>query len=587
MNWNLTVIYKTNEDFLNELKDTHKYIDKAKSYEGKLNDEKEFVEYLLLQKEFEEKASKLYLYAHLSSDLNKKDVEKLGFVNSCMVLFNEFGQATSFEQPEFLSIGREKVMSFIDNNKEIEEFRFIFEKMFHSSTHILSQDEERIMSILSPSTSFGGNLYSMLAVADGENDEIDYKGKKQVVTQGNWSSLIEKSDDEEEQKRVFESIFKKYEKNKNTYATIYDSILEKDKDIMQARGYKSILEVHLFGNNIPTEVYENLVEVAGSNTEYIKKYFALRKEYLGLSEYHTYHRFKELATSTKEYTFDQAKELFFASIEKFPKDFQDKAHIALEEGYVDVYEKDGKRTGAYSSSVENFHPFILLNYQNTLDNVFTVAHESGHSMHSLYACESQPIMLQNYTIFVAEIASTFNEHNLLDYLMSSGKLTKDEQIMLLQKSIDDIISTFYRQTLFAEYELRASRLKEQNEAINYQVLSNIMIELYDKYYGIDITKEVFKQYVWAYIPHLFYTPFYVYQYATSFSASFKLYQNVKDNIPGAFERYTNLLKAGGSKYPTEIAKEAGVDFTKKETFEAVTNRLKELVIVLEELLKDE
>ena len=249
-------------------------------------------------------------------------------------------------------------------------------------------------------------------------------------------------------------------------------------------------------------------------------------------------------------------------------------------------EQDGKRTGAYSSGVCNFHPFILLNYSNTLSDVFTVAHEAGHSIHSLYAGDAQPPMLQDYTIFVAEIASTFNEHNLLDYLMSTGKLSKEEQIMLLQKAIDSIMSTFYRQTLFAEYELTASRMKEQDMPINHEVLSNIMIDLYKKYYDLDITEEKVKKYVWAYIPHLFGTPFYVYQYATSFAASFKIYQDVKENKPDAFERYTNLLKAGGSKYPVDEAKDAGVDFTKRETFEAVTKRMTELVDMLEKLLEE-
>lgn len=221
-----------------------------------------------------------------------------------------------------------------------------------------------------------------------------------------------------------------------------------------------------------------------------------------------------------------------------------------------------------------------------MDDVFTVAHEAGHSIHSMYAAANQPAMLQHYTIFVAEIASTFNEHALLDYFMSSSETTKEEKIMLLQKAIDEIIATFYRQTLFADYELRAHELVEKNQPINYEVLSQIMIDLYKQYYGFDLTKEQYKEFVWAYIPHLFYTPFYVYQYATSFAASFKLYKDVQEGVPGAFEKYTNLLKSGGSKYPVEQAKDAGVDFTKKETFMAVVERMDMLVSELEKLLTE-
>ena len=586
MNWNLTVIFKNNEEFLKELASVQEMVQKVSQYEGHLSDAKAFKEYFNLQKEFEERASKLYLYAHLQSDLNKKDVDNAALLQKCMVVFQQFGQATSFETPEILALGKEKVMEFISSDEELKPFKFIFEKTFHEADHTLSKIEENLMAKVSPAMSKGGELYSMLAVADGVNEKVELEGKEVTVTQGNWADLIDEYKNEDDQRKIFEAIFKKYEKNKNTYAAIYDAILEADKARMKARGYDSILDVHLHPNNIPTSVYETLVDVASNNNEDLHKYIKLREKYLGLSKYRTYHRFLSLAKSNKKYEYEDAKELFFKSIEKFPDDFKEKARTALEDGYVDVLEKEGKRTGAYSSSVTNFHPFILLNYNNTLDNVFTVAHEAGHSIHSLYAMEAQPSVLQNYTIFVAEIASTFNEHNLLDYLISSGKLSKDEQILLLQKAIDSIISTFYRQTLFAEYELRASRLKEQDVPLNYMVLSNIMVELYKKYYGLDIKEEVYKEFIWAYIPHLFYTPFYVYQYATSFSASLKLYQNVKENKPNAFEKYIGLLAAGGSKYPTEIAKDAGIDFEARETFEAVTLRMKELVAKLEKLLEE-
>ena len=238
-------------------------------------------------------------------------------------------------------------------------------------------------------------------------------------------------------------------------------------------------------------------------------------------------------------------------------------------GYVDVYPSLGKRTGAYSNGGYDHHPFILLNFQGELDDVFTLAHESGHSMHTLYSEESQPTLKQDYTIFVAEIASTFNEHNLLDYLLASGTLSHEDRIALLQKAIDEICSTFYRQTLFGHYEYEASLLAEKGEPINYQVLSSIMTRLYKQYYGIDIEEEKLKPLVWAYIPHLFYTPFYVYQYATSFTSSMLIYEKVKAKEPEAFTSYVNLLRSGGSDFPIEQVKKAGVDLTSKEPFEAV------------------
>ena len=221
-----------------------------------------------------------------------------------------------------------------------------------------------------------------------------------------------------------------------------------------------------------------------------------------------------------------------------------------------------------------------------MEDVFTLAHESGHSIHTLYTEEAQPVVKQNYTIFVAEIASTFNEHNLLDYLMTSGELSKNDKIALLQKAIDQICGTFYRQTLFGQYEYEVAKIAEKGEPIDYSVLSSEMIKLYKQYYGIDISEEKVKPLVWAYIPHLFYTPFYVYQYATSFTASMLIYENVKKGVPGAFDNYIKMLKSGGSTYPIDEVKIAGVDLTKKEAFECVTRRMNELVDQLEKLLSE-
>ena len=309
-------------------------------------------------------------------------------------------------------------------------------------------------------------------------------------------------------------------------------------------------------------------------------------EALGLNKHRSYDRFLSLAKSEKQLSYEEAKDLFYKSIERFPEDFQKKAHEVSKEGVVDVYPSDGKRTGAYSSGGGGIFPHILLNFLGTLDDAFTLAHESGHSIHTLYSMESQPILKQNYTIFVAEIASTFNEHNLLDYLLKTGDLSKEDKIALLQKEIDEIAATFYRQTLFAEYELKASQLVEEGKQINYQVLSDIMTSLYKDYYGIDITEEVYKPLVWCYIPHLFYSPFYVYQYATSFATSLELYKRVNNNVPGAFDKYIGLLKSGGSAFPIDQVKAAGVDLTTKEPFQAVVKRMDELVRKLEELLND-
>jgi len=587
MKWDLTYLFKTQEDWKQSLDECMKYIPLAASFKGTLNDKDQFVKYLKLDLEISEKLERTYQYASLKSDLNKKNVENaknLAYVQNFLMQLN---QATSWVNPEILSIGKEKVMEYINSDEKVKQFAFVYEQLFHQNEHILDANSEQLISYYSPLFRKGNSLYSALSVSDNQAVEVELENKEKVmVTQGSWRSLIADSTSASDRQRIFEAIFNYYEQHKTTYAEIYNGVLQTNVANAKARKYDNVLESYLYGNNIPTSVFLNLVDVASNNNDALKKYIELRREYLGLEKHYTYDRFLELAHSDKKYTYQEAKELFFDAIKQFPEDFQEKAKEVLRDGFVDVYEQDGKRSGAYSSSMSNLHPFILLNYSNTLDDVFTVAHEAGHSIHSMYSSEAQPTVLQNYTIFVAEIASTFNEHVLLDYFMNKPSTTKEEKIGLLQKAIDEIYATFYRQTLFAHYELEAHKLVENNQPINYQVLCGIMEKLYKQYYGLDITEEKVKAFVWAYIPHLFYTPFYVYQYATSFAASFKIYKDVKEGKENAFENYIGLLKAGGSKYPVEEAKEAGVDFTKQETFMAVVERLEQLVNELEKLIKE-
>jgi len=586
MKWDLTYLFPSLKAWEDGYNRTIEIIDELASFKGKLSNFNSFQKYFKLQNEIQNIGLKVYQYASLLSDLDKKNSSNSARLQKVQIAFSKLQVATSFEEPELIALGKEKVMSFINKDKSLEEFRFAMEKLFRRQEHILDDSNEALMANFSQLLNAGRSLYSSLSVADIESSDVMLdNGEIVTITSSNYRSYIQNSKSEEDRKNIFEAVFSYYKTHKNTYASIYKTVLDSDFANMKARNYKSSLESYLFNNAIPEEVYHSLINVTRKNTEAIKRYLDIRKEYLGLSETHTYDRFLQLAKETPEYEFEDAKKLFFNSISRFPKDFQDKAKEVLREGFVDVYEQPGKRTGAYSSSMPNQHPFILLNYSKTLSDVFTVAHEAGHSMHSMYASENQPTSLQNYTIFVAEVASTFNEHNLLDYIIKESDTTKEEKIMLLQRAIDDIVATYYRQTLFAIYELEAHRLVENNQPITADILSNIMIDLYEEFYGLDIKKEEVKEFVWAYIPHLFYTPFYVYQYATSFAASLKLYENVKNNVENAFDNYLGLLKSGGSDYPVKQLEAAGVDLTTEEAFLAVINRINELVDELEVVLK--
>lgn len=585
-NWDLTYFFKSQEEFDAALENFKKYKDELASYKGKLSNEEDLKAFLRLEKKSNLDFVRLYFYAEMASDLDKTNVKNASNLAKAQLAMNDLAAATSFESPELLSLGREKLEKFVKENKEFEEYSFSFRKLFDQSEYVLSKEKEELLSSFNAIRGIGGTLYSQLTVADRKNSTAKLKDGEEVeVTMSNWSSLIEKSACEEDRQAIFEALYKFYFEHKNTYGEIYNLVLQDQLADVKSRGYKSILASHLTNSRIPEDVFINLVNVVSSNTAPLKKYYELRRKALGLTKHRSYDRFLQLATSDKKYTYEEGKELFFKSIEHFPADFQEKAHEVLKDGFVDVNPKLGKRSGAYSNGGYDFHPFILLNWNGDLGDCFTLAHESGHSIHTLYSEEAQPTLKQDYTIFVAEIASTFNEHNLLDYLLKDPSLSKEDKIYLLQKSIDEITSTFYRQTLFGQFEYEIASLAEKGEPINYEVLCSKMEELYSLYYGIDIKEEKYKNLVWAYIPHLFYTPFYVYQYATSFTSSMLIYQRVKNNEPNAFNNYINLLKSGGSEYPVEQVKEANVDLTKKEPYLAVVDRMNELVDKLEELLK--
>lgn len=586
--WNLTHIYKTQEDFEKDLDYAKKVIlPGITELEGKLKNEEDLVKYFDLERKANEVLNHLGRFASRRSDLDKKNVKNLSDLAKIDNLFNDFGSADSYSTPEILSLGKEHREKFFLNHPEYKDFDFQVEKIFRGEKFTLPAVEERLLSYYAPLEGSGSSLYSQLSVGDYTPKKITLSSGKEVeVNRSNWTSLEGSLENPEDRKKVFLSLYSWYNEHKNTYGEIYNSVVQSELSERKARGYSSILQEHLYHNKIDESVFHNLVEAANENAEPLHKYYEIRRKYFGLDHHRSYDRFLSLAKSEKKYTYEEAKEIFFDSIKDYPEDYQKKAQDVLAEGYVDVYPRSGKRTGGYSSGSANVHPYILLNFNGDLEDVFTLAHEAGHSVHTLYSEEAQPLVKQDYTIFVAEIASTFNEHNLLDYFRKSKSLSKNDKIALLQKSIDQIVSTFYRQTLFAQYEYEISQKAEKGEPINYQVLSDERTKLYKAYYGIDITEEELKPLVWAYIPHLFYTPFYVYQYATSFTASMLIYKNFRSGAKDAFNNYLKMLKSGGSRYPIDEVKLAGVDLTKKEAFSAVTGRRKELVEELDKLLNE-
>lgn len=584
--WNLSPFYENealwDEDFL-KFKNA---VETLSTFKGTLDTQKGLKAFYEFEETLTKKFYRLYGYIHLKSDLNLKDQQLQAKTQQLMAVISKVNQLSSFVSPELIRLGKEHVMQLLEGDEFLSTYRFPLEKLFHQQSYVLDEKSEGLLANFSPTRRIPSSLHQALAIIDRTDEEVIFSdGTKKKVGSSNWTSLIGELDNPEDRKKVFEATFRRYEQNKSAFAATYQLVLMNLKANVQSRGYASSLEAALHGNNIPTSVFHNLKDVAYENTDPIKRYMAIRKKHLNLEAYHTYDRFLHLVKDTNKYPYEEARQLFFDALEFYDDEFRNNQMEALADGYVDAYPKDGKRTGAYSSGLYGFHPYILLNHDDTLSSVMTLAHEAGHSAHTIFANKAQPMAIADYTIFVAEIASTFNEQVLQDHLIKIAK-TKEQKIVLLETAINRIMATFYRQTLFATYEFLANEKAMNGEPITAESLSKIMIDLYQHYYGLDITKEVYKPYVWAYIPHLFHTPYYVYQYATSYSASFKIYSDVKNGVPNAMENYKAMLKSGGSAYPVDQAKLAGADLTKKETFTAVVTRLHELLDELEAALQE-
>ena len=584
--WDFSLIYKDENGYQNDFEFVKNSLNEYDKFIGTLNNLSSIKEYLMLDEKVTAKLVHLYVYASMKYDLNQKDIESQKMFGNSMNLFMEYVSKASFASSEFVENKLEDLLRYTEQDEFLKDYDYYFKRLFVTKDNILDAKSELIMSNYQNALQNYNSLYDYLATADNKESEVVLSdGSKVTVNQANFRSYLETLTNQDDRRKVFEAIFKFYGDHKNTFAGIYNGIISGAIAEVKNRNYKDILESFLKVNNIPTSVYTTLINTCKENTDVIKRYYKIRKDYFKLDKVHTYDRFLKFATSDEKFSFERSKKLFLESVATIGGDFEKKAKWVTSEGRIDVYPSDGKRTGAYSNSIYECGPFILLNHSDTLDSAFTLAHESGHSTHTAFANEAQPSVKADYPIFIAEIASTFNEQLFLDYLMKQD-INRDSKLELLQSAIDGLLATFFRQALFADFEYQAFTKKANGETITYETLSNIMKDLYKEYYDIDLNDEPYKEFVWAYIPHFYHTPFYVYQYATSFAASLLMYEKVKNHEDGAFEQYINLLKAGGSDFPVDLVKRAGVDLTTKEPFLAVVKRMNDLLDMLEKTLKN-
>ena len=582
--WNLSDIYENYSAWEKDFEKVGELKRELTRFKGQFGNEGKLLEFFQKQEEMDKISYKLYRYPQLARDLNSSDKEAVEHLQKVQFLFAEISTELSWVNSELVD-NRENIEKWIEK-REFDDYRFGLKNLFRLQKHILEEKESKLLSYYSSFFSAPRSIYSEVTVTDVEWPQVTLSsGEKVDVTPADYSKILSTNRNQEDRKLMFQTFYTIYEKKKNTIAAIYNSILQKGIASKKAYNYDSFLLSHLESDNIPEEIYLNLVNTVKNNTKPLQRYLKLRKKILGLEKYYNFDGSINLIEFDKEYEYDEAKEIVLNSVAPLRKDYVEKMKKAISEGWLDVFEAKGKRTGAYSAGVYGVHPYMLLNYNKTLDSVFTLAHELGHTLHTLYSDENQPFSMADYTIFVAEVASTFNERLLLDYMLENTNDPK-ERIALLEQEIGNIVGTFYFQALLADYEYQAHKLAEAGEPITAEVLSKIMEDLFDKYYGDIIEKDDLIYIFWARVPHFFNSPFYVYQYATCFASSAILYEKMINSSDESkrketLDKYIQLLSSGGNDFPMEQLKKAGVDLSKIETIEAVAKQFDLLLDKLE------
>ena len=531
---------------------------------------------------------RVWYYASLHYDEDQRNNEINARRQQVQILFARQQQSSSWFNPELLAIPLDTIRGWMDANAQLAVYRFAVESLFHEQEHVLDEKGERLLSFSGRFNSVPYDSYSALTTADMKFPSITLSTGEQVtLTYGQYRALLETNRHQEDRAAAYRAFHQAYAHSQNTYASLYNGVLQRDWFHARARGYASTLDAALHGNNIPTSVVENLIAVAKQNVEPLRRYHRLRRRILGLERYQLFDIFIPLVEHDATYPYDKVGSWIADSVEPLGVEYQRRVREAFDGRWIDVFENAGKRSGAYSAPVYGAHPYMLLNYNETLDAVFTLAHEMGHSMHTLLSHQAQPVGSAGYTIFVAEVPSTLNEALFLDYMLERAE-SREQRAVLLQHAIDSIASTFFTQVMFADFELQAHRLVEQDQPVTADVLNDIYAGLLRAYYGDVIDEEPISRLTWTRIPHFFSTPYYVYQYATCFASTARLMQDIRSSDSGranaAVERYLSLLKAGGSDYPMNLLARAGVDLSQPDTVRAVGDELSMLVGKLEQEL---
>jgi oligoendopeptidase F len=526
-----------------------------------------------------------YRYPQLQRDTDTRDQAVGGRFQRIGAVFAKFDAATSWFTPELLKIPEATVRAWIDKTPGLAPYRFTILDNYRRQKHVLDDQGERLLALMGPVGRAQQSAYQELSTSDVKWPRITTAdGREVTLSPGSYGALLETAREQRDRAAAAQAHLGTFGQNANTYAALYNGVLQRGWFNAQARNFPTTLDASLHDNAVPKEVVETLIDVTRKGTGPLQRYARLRKKLLGLTEYHPYDAFVPIFRSTQTYPYDKARALALDSVAPLGADYGQRYRRFVAGGRIDVYENEGKASGAYNAGVYGVGPYLLLNYTDTMDSMFTFAHEAGHAMHTVLSYDKQPFVTSAYTIFVAEVASTMNERFLLEHLLKQTTDPK-ERFLLLQHAVDSIVGTFYTQVLFADYELQAHKRVEAGQPITAEVLNGIYKGLLKDYYGDAVTIDDFYQWTWARIPHFFNSPYYVFQYATCFASSAQLFKAMttgdEASKQAATARYLELLSSGGNDHPMAQLKKAGVDLTQRATVQAVVDQLDELVTRME------
>lgn len=584
--WNVKDLYENDELALQELEILSKEIEGLKEYENHILDSADSLSNLLeLDTKISKKLERLYIYGHINNDSDTTDVYYQELFGKIRNVYTKYLEQSSYIVPELLKSDYELIQRYISQNKNLKIYERSLKQIFRSKEHILSGEVESVLSAYAKIFDSSDDIMSSLTDSDFKFGNILVNGEEVELTESNYSLFI-RHENREVRRTAFEMLHKKYEEYKNTLAATLKCEVEKNVITAKIRNYKNSLSASLFHNEIDDSVYHSLISGVHSNLKSLYKYWDLKRKILNLDEFHIYDTYADISKGTnKKYSFEEAKDLVLTAVKPLGETYVKDITKSFEDNWIDSCNNIGKRGGAYCTACYSVHPYVLMSYEGTLNDISTLAHELGHAMHYYYACNNQSYVDYGYSIFVAEVASQVNEILLSRYLLDNVK-DDEEKIKIIDDLLQKYKSTIFRQTMFAEFELFMHEYTENGGVLTHQNMSDKYYELNKLYFGENVVVDDLVKYEWERIPH-FYMNFYVYQYATGFAAAIKIANDIYNGNEDTRKNYLEFLKLGCTKNPIDSLKVAGVDMTSSEVIEDAIKFMDELVQKYEKLLGSE